>query len=72
MFEESGFFDEVIITASGEAYTDICGKEAVVLHGSRDKDGLWLAAYVHGDRVWKVKACDIVPTGRRVLAPVLP
>ena len=70
MFEESGFFDEVIITAADEAYRDICGKAAVILDGSRDEEGLWLSAYIPGDRVWKVKACDIVPTGRRVAASV--
>lgn len=68
MFEESGFCDEVIITASGEAYREVFGKEAIVLQSSRDNEGIWLSAFVPGDRVWKVNACDTVPTGRRVPA----
>ena len=71
MFEESGFCDEVFITATGEAYRKITGKTAVVLKGSREKDGIWVSAYVPGDKVWKVKASDTVPTGRRVSAPVV-
>lgn len=71
MFEESGYCDEVIITASGDAYRPVFGKEAVVVTSSRDQDGIWYSAYVPGDRVWKVKACDTVPTGRRVSASVV-
>ena len=66
MFEESGFCDEVIITATGEAYREVCGKEAFVIKGSRDEEGIWYSAFVPGGKVWKVRACDTVPTGRRV------
>lgn len=67
MFEESGFCDEVIITASGEAYGEIFGKEAVVLKCQREDDGMWYSAYTVG-RVWKVRPRDTVPTGKRVSA----
>jgi len=67
MFEESGFCDEVIITAAGDAYQDVRGKEAVVLKCLRDEDGLWYSAY-SGGQVWKVRASDTVPTGKRVPA----
>ena len=67
MFEESGFCDEVIIMAEDEAYSEIFGKKAIVVEGQSDSDGIWYSAYIPGDRVWKVKACDTVPTGRRVL-----
>ena len=70
MFEESGFCDEVIITASGEAFREILGKEAVVLGGLREEDGIWYSAYVPGDRVWKVPARETVPTGRRVSSSI--
>ena len=66
MFEDSGFCDEVIITATGEAFHEVYGKQAVVLKGLREDDGIWYSAFVPGDRVWKIRACDTVPTGRRV------
>lgn len=68
MFEESGYCDEVIITAPGDEYRSVFGRKAVVLNSSRDQDGIWYSAYVPGDRVWKIKARDTVPTGRRVSA----
>ncbi len=71
MFEESGFCDEVFITAAGEAYRKIRGKAAVVLKGAQEEDGIWYSAYVPGDKVWKIKACDTVPTGRRVSASIV-
>lgn len=67
MFEESGFCDEVIVTASGEAYREIFGKEAVVLKCQREDDGMWYSAYTAG-RVWKIRPNETVPTGKRVPA----
>lgn len=67
MFEESGFCDEVIITAQDAMYQEILGKEAIVLQGERKEDGIWLSAYVN-QKMWKVRATDTVPTGRRVPA----
>lgn len=66
MFEDSGFCDEVIITAAGEAYSEVFGKEAYVVKGLREDDGIWYSAYVPGGALWKIRACDTVPTGRRV------
>lgn len=66
MFEDSGFCDEVIITATGEAYSTVFGKEAYVIKGLREEDGIWYSAFVPGDKVWRVRACETVPTGRRV------
>ncbi|MDL2210078.1 hypothetical protein LJC26_04660 [Desulfovibrio sp. OttesenSCG-928-O18] len=66
MFEDSGFCDEVIITATGEAFREVYGKQAVVLQGQREDDGIWYSAFVPGDKIWKIRACDTVPTGRRV------
>ncbi len=71
MFEESGFCDEVFITATDETYSEIFGKTAVVLEGLREDGAIWYSAYVPGDKVWKVKACDTVPTGRRVPASLV-
>ena len=70
MFEETGYCDEVIITACGEKFCDLTGKKSVVLHGFKEQGSIWYAAYVPGDRMWNVKACDTVPTGRRVSALV--
>ena len=69
MSDESRFCDEVIITASDDAYSDITGESALVLRGFRESDAIWYAAYVPGGKVWNVKACDTVPTGRRFSAP---
>ena len=66
MFEDSGFCDEVIIAAPGDAYRDVFGKEAFVLKGMREADGIWYSALVPGGKVWKIRASDTVPTGRRV------
>ena len=66
MFEESGFCDEVIIVSNEKAHSSIRGREAVVLGGSRDEDGIWYSAYIPGDKVWRVRVQDVVPTGRRV------
>lgn len=67
MFEDSGFCDEVIITAGDETYREIFGKQAIVLQSERKEDGIWLSAYVD-NALWKVRAADTVPTGRRVSA----
>jgi hypothetical protein len=66
MFEESGFCDEVIIASNEEIHSSIRGREAVVLSGTRDESGFWYSAYVPGDKVWRVRAQHVVPTGKRV------
>lgn len=67
MFEEYGFCDEVIITAKDAMYHEVFGEKGIVLQGERKEDGIWLSAFVK-EKLWKVRAVDIVPTGRRVPA----
>ena len=71
MFEDSKFCDEVIITASGEAYRAVFGKKAYVISGLRKDSEIWYSAFVPGDKVWRVRPCDTVPTGRRVHASMV-